>query len=266
MRLQLSLNISDNEIIKVCKALKETKELNSVVVRLLHAYVYDEKDLSGVYTDIPAPFVQQEEKDYSAEYDNIRSSLEMMGILLDDSKNLFADSAETFSDYMEHAMSSGACKAEETDTGGIKIIPRLLTDNSAVPAKKLDRHGEPVSEYAELRMMTEGTAREVSALRSDVTSLKKFLKIEGDDGTIKQDIQEIKEVIAEREKSVAVPTAEESVTVETVEETVEPKVELDDGVTFEAEPEDDGIELAKDDTPVAGEAASDINDLLSSLF
>lgn len=271
MRIQLSLNISDENVVRACQVLKESRELNSLVVKMLTAYTYDQKDLTDVYNNTGT--VTQEEKDYSSEYAEIRNSLMVMGVLLDDGQNLFDESTSTFSEYMEQATEKDVYEKETTDTGGIKITPKLLPSKAGLTERpRVDAHGEKQSDYFDPAVFKQEITNTVMNMRNDITEIKEFLHMpKGSQGTIGSEIEAIKTVVEERKVNAQEEKPAETVAevptdnIEPAEETKEFGVELESGVQFVAETGDDGVEV-KSDEPVNGEASSAIDELLSSLF
>ena len=261
MRIQLSLTINDPQVYERCSHLKEAKELNPLVVRLLTAYMNDEE---GIFESVSEGIddAPPEQKDYSTEYDSIRESLAILDIMTQDAGNLFSDSKSTFEDYMDTAVASGIVKEKETDTGDSTIVPNL--DLFAKKPKNSDKEEKTsdMFDFEFVKDMLIKLNKSMSTVQSDVKNLKKYVNYPG--GT---NAEESTQGVSDED--VTMPDAEVSMTAEPEMSTEAPEFSFEDN-------EDDGIEFQTEEpalepepepsTPKSVDARSAIGDLLGSLL
>ena len=171
VRIQLSLTINNPEVYEFCSHLKEARELNSLVLRLLTAYMQDEE---GVFNSVGGDIDTSppEQKDFSSEYDSIRESLQVLDILSQDAENLFSDSSTDFEEYMDAALNKGVVKETTTETGDSIVAPNIdLLAKGGRKEKPAD-----MFDFDFVKEMLLKINKSMSDVRSDVNNLKKYVK------------------------------------------------------------------------------------------
>lgn len=263
MRVQCSLIITDDEVYDVIQDLKEQKELNPLLARLITSYVKGSDEFRRTVNS-GVDYVSQEQVSYDDEYRRIREDIMTMDIMLEDAANLFSDSKSTFADYMEQAEDAGIIRNEHNEESQT-TSPKLLEH------KKVFREEEDGNTDAvDIKFIAEqlrDVSDKVSILSKDVQQLK-------DMGVLKESSK------TEEENDLAdlgVSTQEKSVEPDTPDEpefpTEEPEDDFDVDIPVLEDDIDEEPEFIQEeepepveDVPVAGEAADDMGSLLSSLF
>lgn len=260
MRVQCSLIITDDEVYDVIQDLKEQKELNPLLARLITSYVKGSDEFRRTVNS-GVDYVSQEQVSYDDEYRRIREDIMTMDIMLEDAANLFSDSKSTFADYMEQAEDAGIIRNEHNEESQT-TSPKLLEH------KKVFREEEDGNTDAvDIKFIAEqlrDVSDKVSILSKDVQQLK-------DMGVLKESSK------TEEENDLGVSTQEKPVELDTPDEpefpTEEPEDDFDVDIPVLEDDIDEEPEFIQEeepepveDVPVAGEAADDMGSLLSSLF
>lgn len=266
MRVQCSLTINDDTVYERIQDLKEAKELNPLLVRLITAYVYgNETLLSALNEDVE--YIKPETQDYSTEYEEIKKDLMTMDILLADGENLFSSASDTFEDYVNQATDRGIIKPKQTERSEeSKVV--------GIPKKvHFEEEAAADPEMYDIKFIAESlksVIKKVDSLTKDVNSIKGTAT---EPKAVENDALEETAITHEETSSVH----EESVV--THEEVFEGTEHTDETVTFEVEEPVTEVEepnfteepafvdepVFESEDTVMGEAASAMSDLLASL-
>lgn len=106
MRVQCSLIINDNEVYEAIQDLKEQKELNPLLARLVTRYIQDENFRFAL--DAESEYTPQGDVNCDDRYAEIRDGLMTMDIMLTDAENVFSSGKSTLEECMEQAENLGA--------------------------------------------------------------------------------------------------------------------------------------------------------------
>lgn len=242
MRVQASLIINDTELFEgIVQPLKESREFNSFLVKLLEAYKEDYNGLRSYFGEA-SDYSYEDTKDYSDVYSNVAETFAIMDTLVSDGENLLGGAINSFQTCMDKAMEQGIVREEETKDGNKEI-------HLALEAKK--RTEEPIK-----------TSEENSDLRALISEISKLAqKVD----SIAIDVENLK-------RNDTKDNVEFKVT-EQKEEVFEETPVINEEVNFEQNFEEDTYKaeeevmfVQEEQQPVIGEASSAMSDLLGSMF
>lgn len=266
MRVQCSLIINDNEVYEAIQDLKEQKELNPLLARLVTRYIQDENFRFAL--DAESEYTPQGDVNCDDRYAEIRDGLMTMDIMLTDAENVFSSGKSTLEECMEQAENLGAIKRDvDKETGTVKQIP-LIEAKKQLIAEEEAGDDDMLDIKLIARQLKQVTSR-VDTLMSDISELKSKGILNGGGAAVSNEptVDTTKDVDVEVEDDFDVEVPDTPVTepddFETTVNNITEEAEQTDEDEFTFIPDEPVVENKQ---PQSGEASSDIGDLLGSLF
>ena len=249
--------ILDDDVCDGIQALKEQRVFNEFVSQLVIKYFQDEKFRLAFETETDEIGVI--DVNCNEEYQNIRERVAVMDVMIGDAENLFSDASATFEECMGQVENVRSAmhkndKKDDTETAQVPLIEakkNVYTEEEDGDSDMLD--------IGLIAKQLEQVSTKVDSVMRDIAQLKQNGYIRTPE---EQEVEEPTEGVSEESTpdedfSMEVP---EETTVETFEE-VENEPATEDNLTFL---EDDTTETEEE--VKLGEARSDMDDLLSSMF
>ena len=254
MRVQCSLIINDNEVYEAIQDLKEQKELNPLLARLITRYIEDENFRLAL--DADAEYAPEGDVNFDSVYAETRENLATLDILLQDAENVFNDGKSTLEDCMEQAENIGVMKRNvDEETGAVSQVSLIEAKQQLI--KEEEAGDDDMLDIKFIAKQLQQVTSRVDTIMSDIAMLKsKGIIADTTKETVEDEPVFDEEVISEQEP-VELGGTDTQPTQEVEEQDTEDFTFVQEDVPEkEEEPE----------TSQSGEASSDIGDLLSSLF
>ena len=254
MRVQCSLIINDNEVYEAIQDLKEQKELNPLLARLITRYIEDENFRLAL--DADAEYAPEGDVNFDSVYAETRENLATLDILLQDAENVFNDGKSTLEDCMEQAENIGVMKRNvDEETGAVSQVSLIEAKKQLI--KEEEAGDDDMLDIKFIAKQLQQVTSRVDTIMSDIAMLKsKGIIADTTKETVEDEPVFDEEVISEQEP-VELGCTDTQPTQEVEEQDTEDFTFVQEDVPEkEEEPE----------TSQSGEASSDIGDLLSSLF
>lgn len=253
MRVQCSLVISDDDVYDGIQSLKEQRLFNEFVSQLVTKYFQDENFRSAFEAEPDEITVN--DINCNDEYYNIRERVATMDIMFQDAENLINNAAATFEECMgqvENVRSAMHKKDNKSDTT-TEQVP-LIEAKRTIYTEEEDGDSDML-DIGLIAKQLEQVSTKVDSVMRDIAQLKQkgYIKTSNE-----QDVEEATEGVSEES------TPDEDFSMEIPEETsenVDNEPATEDTLTFL---EDDTTETEEE--VQLGEARSDMDDLLSSMF
>ena len=258
MRVQCSLIINDNEVYEAIQDLKEQKELNPLLARLITRYIEDENFRLAL--DADAEYAPEGDVNFDSVYAETRENLATLDILLQDAENVFNDGKSTLEDCMEQAENIGVMKRNvDEETGAVSQVSLIEAKKQLI--KEEEAGDDDILDIKFIAKQLQQVTSRVDTIMSDIAMLKsKGIIADTAKETVEDEPVFDEEVISEQEP-VELGCTDTQPTQEVEEQDTEDFTFVPEDV-----PEDVPEKEEEPETSQSGEASSDIGDLLSSLF